>query len=95
MSNIVFQGDIEVGTPAVIDMTPFGGQIATLQIDVTGAGTLEIVTKIGKQVAGNIQEAALTASTIKLDLVNVTELTLTATGATIPTNVSAHRAVQG
>jgi hypothetical protein len=93
MSNIVFQGTVLTAAPTVLDVSG-EGDVATFQIDVTGAGTLEIVTKIGAQVAGNIQEAALTGATIKLDLVNVTEITLTASGADVPCNVSSHRAVQ-
>lgn len=94
--NSNFTDDILVGTPQTISVLPdtpikpFRFKRQQFQFDATGAGTLEIKTKIVGQSALNVQ-TSISGETIILDLVGVEEFLVTATNATVPLSIFPYR----
>ena len=80
-----------VASGASVDLTmPKPGLTRHIQVDATNTGTLEILTKVhGK--TGFTSKTSIAQKAIIIDMIDVKELQLSATGGTVDYTVSVYR----
>ena len=84
-----FDGTAVVATPLVFVIegspvkVPSVWQTRSIQVDATGAGSLQVDTKMIGQAAFNTQ-TTITAGTVIIDCVGVSEIQITASGSDVP-----------
>lgn len=80
-TQLIFVGTVEVSTPVPINISALS--ISSIQITASGANTITVKTKI-KDMTTTTEPVAVSGGEIILDLVEVSEITFTASGGDVP-----------
>lgn len=90
MSFFKKSGTVTVGVPVTVTLPTPLSQFRHIQIDLPDANTMEIATLVNGNSTSVSQKTGATAETVILDIIDVIDIILTATGGNMTFTLSAY-----